>query len=717
MKTFVLSILFCLIGQFTIAQTSIVGSVVDEKGESLPGANIYFEHTTIGTISSLDGKFELNTELTGFHGLVIDFVGYQSFKQEIDLLGNKIIIQANLKPKFNQLKAVTITAGVFEASDKKKAVALKPLDIVTTAGALGDVSAALQTLPGTTTVGESGRLFVRGGDDTETQTYIDGIQVPVPYSSSGPNLSVRGRFNPFIFSGTVFSTGGYSAEYGQALSSVLLLNTKELPIENKTDLALMTVGGSAATTQIWNRGAVTATFDYINLTPYTEITSQNTDWLNAPEQLGGKVSLRQKTGKTGMLKLYGSIDQSKFKLNTTDLDSENGTSEFGLQNKNVFVNSNWRSILNETWSVKTGMSFTNNRDDIRTIDFDVLEELKAGHAKVVLENATSDRVSLKFGSEAFVSEMTQDVVSGDIDVEQKFQDHRFAGFSESEIYLSTKLAARIGGRIEYSELTESTTISPRFSTAYKLTEHGQVSLAYGQFYQQAPKEVLFRTDEIKEQRSDHYILNYQTNYNKRLLRTELYYKKYDNLITYTTDFSKAENNGSGYAYGFDIFYKDLKTIKNAQFWISYSYLNTERKFRNYPVQAIPTFASKHSTSVVYKHWIGEWKSMLSGSLRYSTPRRFNDPNMDQLNGAKTKPYRTMDLSWSYLPKQHLIFYAAVSNVLGFQNEFGQQFASEPNKEGVFISAPVLPSSDQFFFLGCFITFTKKGEANQLDTLN
>jgi len=77
----------------------------------------------------------------------------------------------------------------------------------------------------------------------------------------------------------------------------------------------------------------------------------------------------------------------------------------------------------------------------------------------------------------------------------------------------------------------------------------------------------------------------------------------------------------------------------------------------------------------------------------------------------------MDLSWSYLPKQHLIFYASVSNVLGFQNEFGQQFASEPNEDGLFKSAPILPSSDQFFFLGCFITFTKKGDANQLDTLN
>ena len=105
---------------------------------------------------------------------------------------------------------------------------LNSLDVVTTAGALGDVTGALQTLPGTSTNGESGRLFVHGGSADETGTYIDGILVHQPYTSSAPNMAVRGRFNPFMFSGTAFSTGGYSAEYGQAMSSVLVLNTNEL---------------------------------------------------------------------------------------------------------------------------------------------------------------------------------------------------------------------------------------------------------------------------------------------------------------------------------------------------------------------------------------------------------------------------------------------------------------------------------------------------------
>jgi len=138
-----------------------------------------------------------------------------------------------LKESVNTLDAVVITAGTFDAGEKARVSVLKPLDIVTTAGSNANIVAALQTLPGTQTVGEDGRLFVRGGEADETQTFVDGIRVAQPYGSTTQNLPTRGRFSPFLFSGMSFSTGGYSAEYGEALSSVLLLNTKEEETQEK----------------------------------------------------------------------------------------------------------------------------------------------------------------------------------------------------------------------------------------------------------------------------------------------------------------------------------------------------------------------------------------------------------------------------------------------------------------------------------------------------
>ena len=215
-------LIFFLLGLNVSAQTVITGKVTEEGGLPMAGANVYLQGTYDGISSNENGTFKFKSTKKGTFDLVIGLVGYEPFTKKVELKGDTIKVYAKLKEAFNQLNAVTITAGTFEAGDKKQAVILTPLDMVTTAGAVGDVYGALQTLPGTTTNGESGRLFVKGGDSEESQTYIDGALVSVPYSSSAPNLAARGRFNPYMFKGTIFSTGGYSAEYGQALSSVLL---------------------------------------------------------------------------------------------------------------------------------------------------------------------------------------------------------------------------------------------------------------------------------------------------------------------------------------------------------------------------------------------------------------------------------------------------------------------------------------------------------------
>ncbi len=130
-----------------------------------------------------------------------------------------------LKEELNELKAVTISAGSFAAGDSHRGAVMSSIDIATTAGSNADISAALKTLPGAQQVGEQEGLFVRGGTGQETKQFIDGSLVNNPYYTSIPDISTRGRFSPFLFKGTVFSTGGYSALYGQALSSVVLLES------------------------------------------------------------------------------------------------------------------------------------------------------------------------------------------------------------------------------------------------------------------------------------------------------------------------------------------------------------------------------------------------------------------------------------------------------------------------------------------------------------
>lgn len=205
---FLLFLTVFLFPYFLIGQTTISGVVSDQQGKGIPGANIFIKDSYDGTTSDVNGKFSFSTAETGDQILAVSFIGFKPSEQKIILNGSNVEIKIKLKESLNELKAVTIAAGAFEASDEKKMVILKPLDIVTTAGASGDIYGAIQTLPGTGVVGEKEGLYVRGGDANEARTYIDGLLVDNPYFSSVPDVPQRGRFSPFLFKGTSFSSGG-----------------------------------------------------------------------------------------------------------------------------------------------------------------------------------------------------------------------------------------------------------------------------------------------------------------------------------------------------------------------------------------------------------------------------------------------------------------------------------------------------------------------------
>ena len=59
----------------------------------------------------------------------------------------------------------------------------------------------------------------------------------------------------------------------------------------------------------------------------------------------------------------------------------------------------------------------------------------------------------------------------------------------------------------------------------------------------------------------------------------------------------------GFAKGIDLFWRDNKSIKSTDYWVSYSYLDSERDYRNYPTKAQPNFANTHNLSVVGKYFI------------------------------------------------------------------------------------------------------------------
>jgi hypothetical protein len=706
--------------QPVFCQTTIRGTVKDRKGDPLAGANIYLSGTYDGVSSDADGKFTFSTEETGRRILKVDFIGFEGFELEMDLAADVPLLDIELKEKFNQLSAVVITAGNFEAGDEKRSATLSSLDMVTTAGANGDIYGALQTLPGTTNNPESGKLYVKGGTGEESMTYIDGTLVLVPYASSPPLTSTFGRFDPFMFRGTIFSTGGFSAEYGQALSSVLLLRTNDMPDEEALNISLLSVGAGLAGTKKWNNGAVRSSVNYTNLKPYMSIAPQHYDWNKAPDYFSTDISIRQKTGTDGLSKLYVNYNNTRMSLNQTNLNENRKPTAYDLKNDNLYVNGSWQNPLGKNWIYRTGVSITENQDKVAYGMANFGEKLRGLHQKNLFIHQLNPKVSIRMGTDLFAKEFTQGFLEGEVRHNNQFKELSAATFAEAEIYISNKFVMRAGGRAEYSHHLHYAGFSPRFSSAYKFNDKSLISLAYGWFTQNPMNEYLVYTDQLKPERADHYILTFQSSGNKRLLRAEAYYKDYKDLVKTNPEAfylpQTYNNTGKGYAYGLDFFWRDKKTIRNAEYWVSYSYLNSERDFRDYPYMVVPSFVSNHNLSVVYKHWIHPIRSLPGISYRLSSPRVFHDPNLPGFNNRKTIPFQTLDVNISYLHREHIIFYAGVSNLLGFRQEYGERFADKPNADGMYESERIVPGADRFFVVACFITLSKRGDINQMDKI-
>ncbi len=703
-----------------MAQATISGTVIDEKKNPIVGANIYLEGTYDGASSDENGTYSFETSETGTQNLIVSMISYDTYMQagDVSYLSD---LSIQLQEAINQLTGVTLTAGSFQAGDNSKVSVLKPLDIVTTAGAAGDFVAALQTLPGTATINEDGRLFVRGGEASETQVFIDGLRVFQPFSATANNIPTRGRFSPFLFKGITFSTGGYSAEYGQALSSVLLLNTIDVPDQEQTDIQAMTVGGGVGHTEIWGDESLSINTSYINLAPYQWLipNDRGVRWNKPYESLSGEAVFRSKKEKS-MFKLYTGFTHANLDIEQEDVNFEEFV-RFGLKNNNLYANSSYKHFLEKEWTLTAGASISLDKNDI-AIETDAIETQEAAsHLKLKLKKGFSNRFQLNFGAEHFITDY-QDTftTTAGFSMDSDYMEHLTGAFTEADIFFSNSFAMKVGARAEYSSVLKDFTLSPRVSLAYKSSPKGQFSLAYGDFYQNPLTQYLKFDQTLETEKTSHYILNYQYAGDGKTFRAEAYYKDYDKLTKYDTQrpqFDSEYNNlGSGYAAGLDIFWRDNQSIKNLDYWVSYSYLDTKRDYRNFQEKATPNFAPKHSFSLVTKYFITDWRSQVGLSYNYGSGRPYDDPNTPEFLAAKTKSYNNLSINWAYLLSQQKILYFSVSNVTGFKNVNGYQYADTANMNGAFDRLEIRPTADTFFFVGFFWTISADKNKNQLDNL-
>lgn len=725
------------------AQTVISGKVKDAKGRPVPGASITLKDTYDGATSDSLGAYHFKTAEKGQQVLLATSIGFKLLEQKITVSGATLHLDVVLKQEPNELTAVTITAGSFEASDTKRTTVLNPIDIVTTASANADITSAIKTLPGAQQVGESEGLFVRGGTAQETKVFIDGTLVNNFFFSSVPDIAQRGRFSPFIFKGTVFSAGGYSALYGEALSSALILESVDLPDQSSASVGISTVGLNAGFQQLSKKknSSWGINYNYTNLVAYFAVVKQRPDNFKIPQFHNGEANFRIKTSKTGMLKFYGYFNFNQLGLRRPDIDSADLKNAFRLTNFNVYGNLSWKEKLGKNWRLYMGASYSNNTDKIGnelqnqqnapvamyaepydTKTFHVRANGELAQIKTVLEKRFYGLSAIRFGGEyMYFTDKNNYTDQYTINGITKADDHFKAAFAEADIYITNDLAAKLGGRFEQSSLLSKTNLVPRISLAYKVGNKAQASLAYGIFYQKPEKDYYLRGyafNDLLYTKATHYIANYQKVSRDYTLRIEAFYKKYEHLIkTYGNNnngvIDSVGNAGFGDAKGIELFWRDRKTLKNVDYWISYSYLDTKRDYLNYPYAIQPNFAANHTVSLVVKKFVTRLKTQFNGSYTFATGRPYYNIRYSNSVGkfqiadeGKTIAYNNLSFSINYLPnigntkaKKFAVWVFSVNNVLGSDQVFGYNYSYNGLRKD-----PILPTARRFYFVGCFLSF-------------
>jgi hypothetical protein len=472
-----------------------------------------------------------------------------------------------------------------------------------------------------------------------------------------------------------------------------------------------------------------ASYSYVNLVAYFKMVKQQPDYFDMPEFHSGDANFRIKTKSGGMIKYYTTFAYNHLGLRRQDIDSSALKNAFGIINHNWYNNLSWREQLGNGWKMNLGLSYSINKDDLtqqlqnknneilniagkpwEDKNFIVNNKQTLAQVKEVFEKKLAGLSAIRFGAEYWYATNPGTFTNGGGSYSNNIKDHFAAAFAETDIYLTNAMALKIGGRYEYSSIIKKANIAPRLSLAYKTGANAQVSLAYGIFYQKPLNNELLFNQALGYTKATHYIANYQKNANDRIFRLEAFYKKYDDLIK---SYPVYNNNGGGEAKGIEMFLRDKKTIKNLDYWISYSFLDTKRDFLNYPGKIQPTFAAPHTASLVTKRFITKMKAGFNFTYTYATGRPYYNFRLD--NGAskfsiadngKTKDYHNLGFSAEYLPslgkenaKTFIVLFASVNNVIGNNQVYGYNYSYSGR-----IKQAITPPAKRFYFIGCFLSW-------------
>jgi len=205
-------------------------------------ANVFFEHTNVGTITNQNGYYELTLNVKDSATLVYSMLGYQTIKHTIHPHQKVMQISVELQALTKEISGVNIMGQRRQTSTLDM---LDPNKFRAMPNTAGGIESLLITFAGVSSNNElSSQYNVRGGNFDENAVYVNGIEVYRPLLIRSGQQEGLSFINPDMVQNVAFSAGGFDAKYGDKMSSVLDIQYKK-PADFEATATVSLLGASA----------------------------------------------------------------------------------------------------------------------------------------------------------------------------------------------------------------------------------------------------------------------------------------------------------------------------------------------------------------------------------------------------------------------------------------------------------------------------------------
>jgi hypothetical protein len=684
---------------------TITGSVIDSDGKPIPYVNVFIKDTFTGSTTDEDGNFKFDGKLTENYILVVTMVGFK--KEEIDLSKylekSKIELEIRLEREAVELEE-TIVVGSSFSTDKEKGVVVTSMDVMTTPGGAADVFQSLKTLPGITQVSESAELYIRGGDPIETVTLLDQATLNHPYTLESSYGGLFSNINTNSVKGMFFSSGGFTAKYGNALSGVLSLESKDGPEFPDYSLGLsMAAVEINSAFPLSNKTGIRFNGRQNYTGPIFWLNGGDDDFIVVPLSKDFNATLSHKYSQTGRIKLFGYFASDNEGVN---VDLPGYTDQFDGQSNSGFINLQMSDIIFSNVVVKSSLSKSFYSNDWELGILDLTREDEGWKSRTDFEYVAGSKLKLLSGFEIENRNATYKGVipKEDYDLREEgegeilnaeFDVTRIGGyfeFEKSNVLGIDNFYAVAGIRGDFIDQLNLNWIDPRATLGYKLNDKSTISFGWGIFHQFPDPRLYSQTDgnpNLNSMRADHYIFSYSYKIkDEDNFRIEAYYKDYSDLPLEDYELFY-NNNGYGYAKGIDILFKGNIT-KKLSGWLSYGFINTKRKWMDFEELSSSDYDITHNLTIVAKYDLLP-NLQIGSNFKYATGKPFTPvvnsvylPDSDVYepiygidNSERYPDYVRLDLRVTLLhtlfDKWFSVFYVEALNILDVKNIFDYSY--------------------------------------------